>query len=340
MKIIPFRSILLLILFGNTTLYGQSAPIAFDVLPNGLVSVHGDLADGRPMPDLSWAWSSQNACFVPTRQVNFSGHHVLYRTDIPPRSEMTIRIIPRDKNANFSIYAYSGSGDAIVPNLPSCVSCEADYKWEFKRRGKTQDHTRSVQLRAVNNPYVVIIGVVGAEGLDTGAFTLEVSLEGGEPPTKNEQAPLPVRILSVQKGNSQTYRAQLNEGEFVYALDWAWSSQNACFPSTQQTNFQGHHQLYVTELPERSELTITLVPDDPSVPLNLYAYSMGREIELVPKLNGCVSCEASYLPRRGLPVHHRSVQLRAINNPYRVVIGVAGANGVTSGSYRLQLDLE
>ena len=34
------------------------------------------------------------------------------------------------------------------------------------------DHTRSVELRAVTRPYPVTIGVVGANGLDAGAFYL------------------------------------------------------------------------------------------------------------------------------------------------------------------------
>ncbi|MEL7340523.1 MAG: hypothetical protein AAGM67_08565, partial [Bacteroidota bacterium] len=59
-----------------------------------------------------------------------------------------------------------------------CVRCEADHKWDYKRRGKTQDHTRTVtDILAINNPYKVIIGVVGAEGLSEGEYTLEVSLK-------------------------------------------------------------------------------------------------------------------------------------------------------------------
>lgn len=333
-------SLSLFALIMSISTFSQSVISTFPAKPNGVVRVEGQLEAGAKMNDLSWAWSSQNACFVSTQQQKFTGNHVLYQTEIPPRSEMTIRLIPKNKNADFSLYAYSGGGGAIVPNLPYCTSCEADYKWDYKHRGKTQDHTRSVQLRAVNNPFPVTIGVVGARGLTNGDFTLEVELEGGEAPIVKEQPTISLTRIKGEKGKSLTYAGNLNEGVFVYDLEWAWDGQNACFPSTRQENFKGHHQLYLTELPRYSELTVTLVPDDPQTRLNLYAYSIGNDLRIVPNLPSCVSCEASYTPRSGRDRSIREVELRAINNPYQVVIGVAGAEGVTTGQYRLQISLK
>ncbi|HHH50234.1 MAG TPA: hypothetical protein ENK52_04570, partial [Saprospiraceae bacterium] len=145
---------------------------------NATVSVEGNLSDGAKMQDLSWAWNSQNACFVATQIHKFTGNHVLFETELPRRAEMFITVIPKNKNDNFSIYAYSKASRAIVPDLARCVSCEAEFKWDRKKRGKTQDHTRTVSLRAIGNPYHVVIGVVGAEGLTEGDFTLEIRLEG------------------------------------------------------------------------------------------------------------------------------------------------------------------
>jgi hypothetical protein len=64
----------------------------------------------------------------------------------------------------------------MVPELSSCVTCEAEHKWDYPKKGKTQDHTRSVYLNALNNPYRVVIGVAGAEGLATGTFKLQVTV--------------------------------------------------------------------------------------------------------------------------------------------------------------------
>jgi hypothetical protein len=43
--------------------------------------------------------------------------------------------------------------------------------------GKAQDHTRSVDLRAVGNPYIVLIGVSGPAAITSADFDLEVLLQ-------------------------------------------------------------------------------------------------------------------------------------------------------------------
>ncbi len=143
-------------------------------------SVKGDLAAGAKIEDLSWAWSSANACFPETQKRKFTGNHVLYQIDLPTRSEMEVTVVPDDKNADFSIYAYQvGIGkEAVVPNLSSCIRCEADHKWDYKKKGKTQDHSRTVtDLVSITEPYTVFIGVAGSNGLDTGTFTLNIKLK-------------------------------------------------------------------------------------------------------------------------------------------------------------------
>ena len=150
------------------------------IQPNQATSVVGDLSHGAQMDDLSWAWNSSVACFPETQKNKFTGNHVLYSTVIPARSEMEITVIPEDKKANFSIYAYQiGEGRMdVVPNLSSCIRCEVDHKWDRPWKGKKQNHTRTAKnLVGINNPYQVIIGVVGAEGLDAGAYTLEFNLK-------------------------------------------------------------------------------------------------------------------------------------------------------------------
>ncbi|PLX10387.1 MAG: hypothetical protein C0594_05065, partial [Marinilabiliales bacterium] len=69
------------------------------------------------------------------------------------------------------------NNNSIVPELSSCVSCEAEHKWDYPKRGRTQDHTRTISgFVAINNPYKVVIGVVGAKGLKTGGYTLKISI--------------------------------------------------------------------------------------------------------------------------------------------------------------------
>ena len=146
---------------------------------NKTVSVEGDLASGRLIEDLSWAWSSSNACFPGTQASKFGGNHVFFATTIPTRSIMTIKVVPEDPSANFSLYAYSiGMNDFyVVPELPRCVTCEADLKWDRPWKGKTQDHTRWVELNAIGNPFNVVIGVTAPSGVTSGKFRLEIAVK-------------------------------------------------------------------------------------------------------------------------------------------------------------------
>lgn len=174
-------------LFFAACLCFTSAPFAYgqtikwvEMEQNTEVTLTGNLSEGAPMEDLSWAWNSSNACFPATQSQKFTGNHVLYATDLPSYSEMEVTVIPDDKRANFSVYAYEVgqvSESNIVPNLPSCVRCEADHKWDRNYAGKTQNHTRTVKnLVAIRNPYQVVIGVTGANGLSEGGYTLKIRL--------------------------------------------------------------------------------------------------------------------------------------------------------------------
>ena len=152
---------------------------SIDAKPNKITTIKDNLSTGKVTSDLSWASKSRTACFPATQNSKFTGNHVLYSTNLPEYSEMFITVIPDNKNANMSIYAYSigASNYKIPPALSSCVSCEADHKWDRPRKGKTQDHTRSISLNAINNPYKVVIGVCGADGLTKGTYVLKIKVE-------------------------------------------------------------------------------------------------------------------------------------------------------------------
>ena len=91
---------------------------------------------------------------------------------------MTITVIPNDPTADVSIYAYEmGATNFVVPpNVQQVVSCEAEYKWDRPKKGKTQDHTRTITLNAIQNPYNVVIGVSGPAAAK-GSFDLKIDLK-------------------------------------------------------------------------------------------------------------------------------------------------------------------
>jgi len=155
MRLLPLLFLTLLC----TSVRAQKAlPFAIEARAGESLAYELNLDKGQPFTSLDWAWSSQNACFVELRAEFFTGNNVFFRTEIPKYSTMVIRLIPKDKRQNMSLYAYSGGHGALPPELPSCVSCEADFH---------QDVTR---------PYPVTIGVVGANGLAEGDFVIEVTV--------------------------------------------------------------------------------------------------------------------------------------------------------------------
>ncbi len=146
---------------------------------NQIITVPGSLKDGVKLKSLDWAWMSSNACFPQTQSAKFTGNHVLYAIDLPPRSVMTITVKPKDDSTNLSIYGYQiGVEKVILPeDLQYCVTCEADHERQFLRRGEARTGTRTMRFNAIGNPYKVVIGVAGANNLTEGDFTLEITLK-------------------------------------------------------------------------------------------------------------------------------------------------------------------
>lgn len=159
----------------------QTTVQEFEPQKNSELTIQGNLNTGNKIADLSWAWSSQNACFVSLQREKFTGNHVFYTGIIPKYSEMEVTVIPKDTSKNLSIYAYEVGvhNTDVPPALTSCIRCEADFKRERNFVGKApQDHTRKVtNLVAINRPYRVVIAVVGAEGLTEADYDLVISMK-------------------------------------------------------------------------------------------------------------------------------------------------------------------
>ncbi|MFN8288916.1 MAG: hypothetical protein U0U70_01540 [Chitinophagaceae bacterium] len=142
--------------------------------------VQGDMAKGSPMQDLSWAWNSANACFPGTQAAKFKGNHVFFAVRMAPKSEMFISVTPTDASADLSIYAYRiGANEYnLVPDLNSCITCEADHKWDRPWKGKVQTSERHVSFQ---NPgtetYNILIGVSGPASATSGTFNLKIKYQ-------------------------------------------------------------------------------------------------------------------------------------------------------------------
>jgi hypothetical protein len=139
-------------------------------------TVKGNLSEGVVFKDLSWASTSSMACWPGTQNSKFTGNHVLYSVEIPTNLDIKFTVIPDEVKANFSIWAYQvgTNNNSLPPNIASCMACEAEQKWDYNKVGKTQDHTRFIEMNSMQGPYKFVIGVAGADGLKTGGYTLKI----------------------------------------------------------------------------------------------------------------------------------------------------------------------
>ena len=143
-------------------------------------TVSGDLAKGAIMDDISWAWNSSNACFPGTQSLKFRGNHLLYAVTMPPKSIMIITVNPVETDGDFSLYGYMmGKTEfRVVPNLPQCITCEADHKWDRPVKGKIATTERKIQFQnPTMNTYNIVIGVAGPKDITTGHFNLKIKLK-------------------------------------------------------------------------------------------------------------------------------------------------------------------
>ncbi|MFO0613732.1 MAG: hypothetical protein U0414_14150 [Polyangiaceae bacterium] len=174
--------------------------------------------------------------------------------------------------------------------------------------------------------------------MKTGGFTLKVELTSG---TSVTSASLTPTIITAESGKTITTSGKLDTGG-VIDLAWAANSSVACFPATENLNFNGNHNVYRAALPKNSEMTVTVEPLDPTLDVSLYAYTVSSTdtTSIPPNVKSAVACEAGYDQSHDHnPGSSESVKLIAINNPYNVFIGVAGAGATKTGSYKLKVQL-
>lgn len=159
-----------------------------------------------------------------------------------------------------------------------------------------------------------------------------------------------VKVKSItMPANSTTgsIKGDLKDGQKI-DLDWAAKSNVACFPGTRFEMFNGNHIFYRITLPKASEITVTVTPTDGKA-INLYALRQGAaETAAPPNITSAISCEASYpiyantgggRRVRNADDGTRKIEFMSVSKPYSILIGVAGAEGLTDGSFTLNVEI-
>ncbi|MBK9143192.1 MAG: hypothetical protein IPM23_11890 [Candidatus Melainabacteria bacterium] len=145
--------------------------------------VTGNISSGKKIP-LDWAARSSVACFPGTRFEMFDGNHVFYRVELPARSQMKIRLVPKDRSRVINLYALrqgAGGEQPVPPDVDSAISAEASYPLYAKTGTRTirnsDDGTRKIDFISVDKPYSILIGVAGGKGSVEGEYELSVAVD-------------------------------------------------------------------------------------------------------------------------------------------------------------------
>ncbi len=316
-------------------------------LTNGEAIQSGNLSEGS-CTDLDFA--EQAFCFPGTQNQHFQGNHVFYALDIPqpPNSVLTISVEP-NADVEVSLYGWQANpSDYTVPPLVNATTCEASHTQNGVQHNPNPGIPETIQFfNPSSNPnrYGIFFAVAGDRDTgEVGQYTVKVNLDVGETfceeslsrPSDSSCWPSDVTVIS--RGETE---ANLTRGACTN-LGWADNSSVACFPGTESDMFDGHHLFFALDEPmgPNSELSITATPSRAITDLSIYAYMMGVNQCLVPPaVGGVLTCEASYAPFNTTnPGESENVSLNnPTGNSYNVLIGVAGANGLSSGDFTLSV---
>lgn len=168
--------------------------------------------------------------------------------------------------------------------------------------------------------------------------------------TNTTQKPIKVIPLKLPAGyNAGQVKGNLKNGTRLSTLRWAERSSVACFPGTRFEMFNGNHVFYRITMPPASSLKVTVIPKN-GKKINLYALRQGmRRQSVPPNVQSAISCEASYPiyanVSRTRRVSNRDNGIRkvsyiSIRSAYSILIGVAGANGLSEGDFDLKVEIK
>lgn len=164
-----------------------------------------------------------------------------------------------------------------------------------------------------------------------------------------KQKPIKVKPLKLPAGyNAGEVTGNIKDGTKL-SLRWAERSPVACYPGTRFEMFSGNHVFYRITLPAASAMKITVTPKEGKA-INLYALRQGmRRQSVPPNVTSAISCEASYPIYANVSKTRRvrnkddgirKVEYISVRSPYSILIGVAGAEGLTEGDFKLKIKIK
>jgi len=134
-----------------------------------------------------------------------------------------------------------------------------------------------------------------------------------------------------ERAPDETWAGDLSDGATM-DLDWADDSSVACFIGTENKNFSGNHVLYDRIAGPGMNVFFRVTPS-PDLDVSLYAMRLGENDTSWPPDVINAPCESSYDAQYdNNPGWSEAVELSG-SGTYRIVVGVAGANGAADGAF-------
>ncbi len=164
----------------NMTLATAPANIPYIELKKyGYTKVEGNLASGYIMQDLSWATTSQMACWPSIRDIEFQGKHVAYWFDVPEKSVVKITVTPKHNNRRINIYGYSGFDLRTTP--PAVVFtnvCEASHPaWIGQPNLNEPAKPQTIEFNTTTRRTIIYFAVAGARNVYDGEYTIKIDVD-------------------------------------------------------------------------------------------------------------------------------------------------------------------
>lgn len=127
----------------------------------------GSLSEGRYV-DLRFGMRASVKCFTEDQKKYFNGHHRLYAFEVPANTKVLVEL---NTKGDQSLYAYMiDSKRYDVPPYLENVS-NSGCASSFKEMGEID----RVMLKSGDTPMNVVVGVVGIDEANEGAFTIKIT---------------------------------------------------------------------------------------------------------------------------------------------------------------------
>jgi hypothetical protein len=134
---------------------------------------------------------------------------------------------------------------------------------------------------------------------------------------------------------AQLWEGDLSEGQVPSSLDFL--EDYYCATGTEFVNFDGAHVYYTYEQPAGVQVYVTATPER-GVDVSLIVSQAPAGTSGTGAAAIVDPCEISAdLPNDNNPGESESVKVTSIDKGYHLIIGVAGAGGITEGAFKVEV---